>query len=291
VGGVVTRGHEEFPVFVPAGDERLAAVLCAPAGDLEDLGVVLFTGGNYTRTHRNRMWVRAARELAGRGVPSLRFDYRGVGDSTGSLVLELESPLVDDANGAADLLRRATGVTRLAFVATCFGGRTAMAAAAHREDVTSITAFPLPVLIPADAPTSAPLRRRVRQRIKQSELGARMLRTPKVKRLRTEVASRRTAPGLVVSPRFRRDTGLAASTAEVRFVMGETTKELPEVRRLVEELRGHVGPEEIARIRVEVVPGTDIHRFQTFADQDVVVAHTVEAAMRALGRAAPEVVR
>jgi alpha/beta superfamily hydrolase len=287
----MTRAYDEYPVFVPAGEERLAAVICAPAGDVADLGVVLLTGGNYTRTHRNRMWVRAARDLAGRGVASIRFDYHGVGDSTGRVVLELERPLDADAHGAADLLKAATGVSRLAFVSTCFGGRTAMAAAAQREDVVSTTVFPLPILTPAAAPTKAPLRRRIRQRIKRSELGAKLLRSPRVKRARTQVAQRREAPALVVSPRFRRDTGLTAKRGEVRFVTGETTKELPETRRLVEELRRHLTPEELARIEIEVVPGTDIHRFQTFAEQEVVITYTVAAAMRALGRATTEAVR
>jgi pimeloyl-ACP methyl ester carboxylesterase len=287
VGRLAVSGtFEEFGVWIPAGDERLCGVVCAPAGEVADLGVVLLTGGNYTRAHRNRMWVRAARELAARGVPSIRFDYHGVGDSTGEVELQLEEPLDVDANGAAELLRAATGVSRLAFVATCFGGRTAMAAAAHREDVVSVTVFPLPILIPASAPTKAPLRRRIRQRIKRSELGARLLRAPIVKRARTQVAQRREAPGLVVSPRFRRDTGMTAKHAAVRFVMGETTKELPEARRLMDELRRHLTPDEFARIEIEVVPGTDIHRFQTFADQEVVISRTVEAAERLRGTAA-----
>jgi alpha/beta superfamily hydrolase len=284
--GVVTRAYEEFPVWIPAGGERLCGVVCAPAGEVADLGVVLFTGGNYTRAHRNRMWVRAARELAEHGIASLRFDYHGVGDSTGEVAIELEVPLEADAAGATDLLRSAAGVSRLAFVATCFGGRTAMAVAAQREDVVSVTAFPLPILIPAEAPTKAPVRRRVRQWIKKSEIGAKLLRSPSVKRARTNVAQRREGSALVVSPRFRRDTGLTAKHADVRFVMGETTKELPEARRLLEELERHLSPDELSRVQIEVVPGTDIHRFQTFADQDVVISRTVEAGVRALGREA-----
>jgi len=287
----VTRVFEEYPVFVPAGGERLAAVVCAPTGDVEDLGVVLLTGSNYTRAHRNRMWVRAARQLAERGICSIRFDYHGVGDSTGRVVMELEVPFDDDANGVADLLKAAAGVSRLAFVATCFGGRTAMAAAAGREDVVSVTVFPLPVLVPAAAPTRAPLRRRIRQRLKGSELGARLLRNPRVKRARTQVAQRRSEPALVVSPPFLRDTAATARRSEVRFVMGETTKELPQAERLIEELRRQLTPEEHARIHLEVVPGTDIHRFQTFEDQDVVVSRTVEAGVRALGPAPSEAVR
>ena len=286
----MTHRYEEFPVFVPAGGERLAGIVCAPTVGLEDLGVVLLTGANYTRTHRNRMWVRAARELAERGIPSIRFDYHGVGDSTGRVVIDLEVALEVDANGAADLLRAVTGVSRLAFVATCFGGRTAMAAAAPRDDVVSTTAFPLPILVPS-APLRPPLRRRVRQRIKRSDLGARLLRNPRVKRVRTQVAERRDAPEMIVSPSFLRHTAGAARHGEVRFVMGETTKELPETRRLIEELRRQLEPEAFDRVELEIVPGTDIHRFQTFADQDVVVSRTVEAAMRALARTTSEAAR
>jgi pimeloyl-ACP methyl ester carboxylesterase len=286
----VTHGYEEYPVFFPAGGEHLAGVICVPTDEPEDLGVVLLTGANYTRTHRNRMWVRAARELAQRRVPSIRFDYHGVGDSTGRVVIDLEVALDTDANAAADLLRASTGVERLALVATCFGGRTAMAAAARRADVASVTLFPLPILMPA-APSAAPLRRRIRQRLKDSELGARALRHPRVKRMRTRVAQRRAEPALVLSPTFLRDTGRTARRSEVRFVMGETTKELSEARRLVEELGGHLTPEELDRIEIEVVPGTDIHRFQTFADQEVVVARTVAAAVRAGARTATDAAR
>jgi hypothetical protein len=165
-----------------------------------------------------------------------------------------------------------------------------MAAAARRADVASVTLFPLPILMPA-APSAAPLRRRIRQRLKDSELGARALRHPRVKRIRTQVAQRRAEPALVLSPTFLRDTGRTVRRSEVRFVMGETTKELSEARRLVEELGGHLTPEELDRIEIEVVPGTDIHRFQTFADQEVVVARTVAAAVRAGGRTATDAAR
>jgi hypothetical protein len=151
--------------------------------------------------------------------------------------------------------------------------------------------FPLPILVPAAAPTRAPLRRRVRQRLKGSELGARLLRDPRVKRARTQVAQRRSEPALVMSPAFLRDTAATAKRSEVRFVMGETTKELPQAERLIEELRRQLAPAEHARIHLEVVPGTDIHRFQTFSDQDVVLSRTVEAAVRALGPAPREAVR
>jgi alpha/beta superfamily hydrolase len=274
----------EHPVFVPAGDERLCGVVCAPDGELQDLAVVLLTGGNYTRSHRNRMWVRVARELADRGVASIRADYHGVGDSTGRIVIALEHPVGEDVTAAADLLRRATGVSRIAFVATCFGGRSAMAAAALRDDVASVTVFPLPIMAPAGGPARAPLRRRVRQRLKASAFGSALLRNPTVKQARTKIADARPDRAMVVSPRFRRETALVAKRAPVRFVFGEHTKELPEVRMLIGELGHDLGPAELAGIELTVIPGVDIHRFQTFEEQDLVVATAVDTAMRALGR-------
>src|ERR1041385_8933292 len=123
--------YEEYPVFVPMGSEHLCAVVCVPAAGLEDVGVILLTGGNCTRIHRNRMWVRAARRLAASGFPSVRLDYRGVGDSTGVARFDMETPFDADAIAAGEFLRRATGVSRLMTVATCFGGRSAIAAAAR----------------------------------------------------------------------------------------------------------------------------------------------------------------
>ena len=277
----------EFPVWVPAGEERLCGVICAPDGDSADLGVLLLTGGNYTRTHRNRMWVRAARELAERRVASLRVDYHGVGDSTGRVVFHLDDPLVEDVMASADFFRRATRVSRLAIVATCFGGRGAVAASALRDDVVSTTVFPVPAEIPARADQRAPFRRRLRMWIKKSELGARLLRSPKVKRARAAVADRRGAPDLIVSPRFRRDTALSASKGTVRFVFGEHEKELPGLERMIDELRAELPPEELSRIELHVVPGRELARFQTFGDQDVVVEEAVASVLAALAEASP----
>src|SRR5688500_18185877 len=119
----MTRAWREFPVFLPMGEERLCAVITAPAdgAPAHDLGAVLLTGGNYTRTHRNRMWVRTARALAEKGFASIRVDYHGVGDSTGTAHFDMEIPFDKDALAAAAFLKRATGVQKLAVVATCFG--------------------------------------------------------------------------------------------------------------------------------------------------------------------------
>ncbi len=273
--------YEEFPVFVPMGEERLCSVITAPTGDGRDLGAVLLTGGNYTRIHRNRMWVRAARAVADLGVPSIRVDYHGIGDSTGTATFNMEAPFDDDAIAAADFLQRATGVTRLAVVATCFGGRSAMAAAARHPDVVSVTIFPVPLLIPAGQ-GPVPLRTRVKHVIRRSRLGEALLDRPAIQRARTAAAYRREKPAQIVSPRFKKDLTSFVRRGAVRFVYGGQEDSTEELERCLAEVEPRLSPEERARITVDVVPDVELHRFQRFVEQDIVVDRAVRSVADAL---------
>jgi exosortase A-associated hydrolase 1 len=68
-------------------------------------GVVLVVGGPQYRVGSHRQFVLLARELAQQGVPVLRFDYRGMGDSEGEMrdFLDVDADLraAIDAFGAA----------------------------------------------------------------------------------------------------------------------------------------------------------------------------------------------
>ncbi|WP_297484124.1 hydrolase 1, exosortase A system-associated, partial [Ferrovum sp.] len=46
-------------------------------------GVLVIVGGPQCRTGSHRQFTQLARDLAQRGIPTLRFDYRGMGDSAG----------------------------------------------------------------------------------------------------------------------------------------------------------------------------------------------------------------
>lgn len=130
----------EEPVFFASGSERLFGVVTAPIGEANEVGVVLLTArGTY---QRNRLSVRLARRLAGHGYHVLRFDLRGVGESSGSAEFELDRPLVDDVKGAVSLLA-ARGVERFILVGSCFGARSALAAA---NDVGALDGLVLAVM-------------------------------------------------------------------------------------------------------------------------------------------------
>lgn len=64
----------------------LYGVLSTPASaPLAPRGVVLVVGGPQYRVGSHRQFTLLARDLARQGVPVLRFDYRGMGDSEGEM--------------------------------------------------------------------------------------------------------------------------------------------------------------------------------------------------------------
>ena len=74
---------EQASLFGCAG-ETLVGILARPAVPL-DTGVVIIVGGPQYRAGSHRQFVLLSRALAAAGYAVLRFDYRGMGDSTGDL--------------------------------------------------------------------------------------------------------------------------------------------------------------------------------------------------------------
>ena len=69
--------------FACAGEELLG-IVTAPEQP-EPIGVLIVVGGPQYRVGSHRQFLLLARELARAGYPAMRFDYRGMGDSTGEL--------------------------------------------------------------------------------------------------------------------------------------------------------------------------------------------------------------
>ena len=74
----------EYPVFVPWRGGHLAAVVALPERPVRGL-VVLSTGTGAPRSHRHQVWAVAAERLAAGGFASVRWEYPGLHDSTGSV--------------------------------------------------------------------------------------------------------------------------------------------------------------------------------------------------------------
>jgi exosortase A-associated hydrolase 1 len=74
--------YSEQAVVFDCRGESLVGVLSVPAPTASH-GVLIVVGGPQYRAGSHRQFTLLARELARGGIVSLRFDYRGMGDSTG----------------------------------------------------------------------------------------------------------------------------------------------------------------------------------------------------------------
>jgi exosortase A-associated hydrolase 1 len=65
------------------GTDSLVGIL-SPSASPATRGVLVIVGGPQYRAGSHRQFTLLARQLAARGIPVLRFDYRGMGDSSGA---------------------------------------------------------------------------------------------------------------------------------------------------------------------------------------------------------------
>lgn len=120
---------EQAIVFRCSGETLVGVVT---AGAKASTGVVIVVGGPQTRVGSHRYFVQLARALAAAGFPTFRFDYRGMGDSSG---MQRDFERIDDDIGAAitALQSQSPGVKSVVLWGLCDGASAAllyMAAAA-----------------------------------------------------------------------------------------------------------------------------------------------------------------
>jgi pimeloyl-ACP methyl ester carboxylesterase len=139
------NSRSETTAFFPAGREQLFGIITSSGTSNGTAVVAVAGGGHHTSAHLARLSVRLCRRAAERGYPALRFDYHGVGESTGDLSeYRFSSPFVEDL-AAALRWARAEGMTRFVPVGLCFGARTALAAAASDPEIVGIVPVSLPL--------------------------------------------------------------------------------------------------------------------------------------------------
>lgn len=119
----------EEPVYISAGGNCLFGILTLPADGSDAVVLVAGPGGpNAASFQRNSMAVRLARQLAEAGLGVLRFDYHGVGDSTGEIAeFDLEVPFDEDMGGTLAWAVE-KGFDHIGVIGMCFGSSTALTA-------------------------------------------------------------------------------------------------------------------------------------------------------------------
>ena len=111
---------------------------CLHPGSRSDRGVIVC----YPIGHEYITFHRAARQIATQtsraGLPTLRFDYSGTGDSAGSLGKARLDDWISDVQQAMDELRARTGVEKLSLIGVRLGAALALLASQDRDDIESL---------------------------------------------------------------------------------------------------------------------------------------------------------
>ena len=132
--------REQAVVFECHGD-RLVGVLSRPVRTEEtaSVAVLIAVGGPQYRVGSHRQFVLLARALAQSGYPSLRFDYRGMGDSEGAQ--RNFEQVADDMGAALQALRAACPAnTRMVVWGLCDAASAAMMFATADHSVVGLAA-------------------------------------------------------------------------------------------------------------------------------------------------------
>ena len=103
------------------------------------VGVVIVVGGPQYRVGSHRQFVLLARALAAAGIPALRFDYRGMGDSDGER-RNFERIEADIGCAVAALVRE-TGVSGVVLWGLCDGASAALMYAAGDPRIAGVVAL------------------------------------------------------------------------------------------------------------------------------------------------------
>lgn len=119
----------ETPVVFDCKGQQIVGMLHLPDGRAKVPGALLLHGFTGHKAEIHRMFVKLARKLAAHGIGSLRFDFRGCGDSAGEFEEMTLRTKLCDAGVALKFLARQKRVNtkRIAVIGLSLGG----AVAAH----------------------------------------------------------------------------------------------------------------------------------------------------------------
>jgi exosortase A-associated hydrolase 1 len=128
--------YDEQAVVFECGGSRLVGIAAIP-GSSANVGVLILVGGPQYRVGSHRQFTLLARSLAESGFASLRFDYRGMGDSEGAKSQFDEAE--EDISCAIDaLLASAPGVTRVVLWGLCDAASSALIFAYRHPRVAGV---------------------------------------------------------------------------------------------------------------------------------------------------------
>ncbi len=130
-------------LFIPARHGRLEAILKEPEGERRGAALVCHPHPLGEGTMHNKVVFRAAAGLVDAGLAAIRFNFRGVGASTG-VHGDVEGG-IEDVRDALDFLAEKYSGEDLTLAGFSFGSRTGMAVGKDDERVQRLISIGTPV--------------------------------------------------------------------------------------------------------------------------------------------------
>lgn len=259
---------KEHPVFVPYRSEHLAAVITLPDEAARGL-VTLSTGLGATRSHRFGMWTRTARRLAeGHAVASVRWEYPGVGDSTGDIwTWGLNHLPLDATEVATRFAMDALGVERVAAAGNCLGSWASLTLASRMPECIGACLIRMPVLEAGGAG-------RLKRASKRSKLLRAARRSRPIRVIAKPLSGARRGP---VLPLVRDAFPGALAHGRLMFLYGEDDFTFnPSVRRALERMAAEAPQAYRERQEIRALAGQRLQGFETVEVQQTVIDAVVD---------------
>lgn len=128
---------QEQPHVVRQGGRALIGVTHQPSLCSGDVGVLIVVGGPQYRVGSHRQFVLLARKLAAAGIPVMRFDYSGMGDSDGPPIT-FENADTDIRAALDHFAETAPAVKRFVLWGLCDGASAALSYAANDPRIAGL---------------------------------------------------------------------------------------------------------------------------------------------------------
>jgi exosortase A-associated hydrolase 1 len=199
----------ESALAIACEGETLVGILSRPAQAQAALGVLIAVGGPQYRAGSHRQFVSLARHLAARGVSTLRFDYRGMGDSTGAM-RAFDDVRADFDAALARLQRECPQVRRVVVWGLCDAASGALLFAAADPRVAGLVLLN-PWVRESASLAQVHLKHYYRARLLQGEFWRKLLSGG--------FDWRRAAGGLLQNLRLAREPATSADSADFRAGM------------------------------------------------------------------------
>lgn len=133
--------HDEYTASIGAHPQMVGVVARPTCGGQRRsaMGVVLLGAGLVHHVGPNRLMVRLARRLAARGLVSVRFDHRGIGDSAPRPDGKpFEVSAVEEAREVMNYLQESEGIRTFVLIGICSGAETALNTAIEDHRIVGV---------------------------------------------------------------------------------------------------------------------------------------------------------